>query len=62
MNLPINEIEKEQINKLLDELSEIKGPQQLPEWNIKARTLLVFLACKNPVDKAFLRRINDTCK
>lgn len=42
-------MEKEQIQNLLAELDGIKGPEELPNWNMKAQALLVFIACKYPL-------------
>lgn len=45
----LNETEKQKAAGLLDELAEIKGPGgELDFWNIKARTLLWFIAMRNP--------------
>ena len=45
----LTETENQQARQLLDELAEIKGPgRALDFWIIKARTLLVFAAIKNP--------------
>lgn len=44
----ITENEKQQIRQLLDEADGIKGPEELPDWNIRAQTLLVFIAVRNP--------------
>jgi hypothetical protein len=45
----LTETEKQKAVELLDELAEIKGPgQALDYWNIKARTLLVFIVMRNP--------------
>lgn len=57
MDMPVNEmnlteIEKQKARELLDELNDIKGPGGLPNWNIKAQTLLVFIAARNA--EAFL--------
>lgn len=44
-----NETEKQKIRELLNELIQIKGPGKgLDFWIIKARTLLVFIAMRNP--------------
>lgn len=52
MDLPVNtekltEQEKQRAKELLDELSGI-GPEELPDWNIRANTFLVFTACRYP--------------
>lgn len=43
----MNEEEKQKAQGLLDELPKI-GPEGLEDWNIRARTLLVFIAMRNP--------------
>ena len=43
----LNKWEKQKAKELLDELTEL-GPEELPGWNIKAKTLLVFIAMRNP--------------
>ena len=49
MTLPeLTEIEKWKVAELLDEHSRLKGPDELQDWNIKAQTLLVFIAMRNP--------------
>lgn len=40
--------EKRQVRKLLDEIDNMKGPGELEAWNIKAQTLLVFAAMRRP--------------
>ncbi len=45
--IKINKQEKQKVKELLDELTEL-GPQELSDWNIKARMLLVFIAMRNP--------------
>ena len=47
MTEELNEWEKQKAKELLDELSEI-GPEKLPDWNIRAQTVLVFIAMRNP--------------
>lgn len=44
----ITENEKQQIRQLLDEADKMKGPEELSDWNIRAQTLLVFIATRNP--------------
>ena len=39
--------EKKEVQKLLNELNTTK-PEKLPDWNIRAQTLLVFIAMRNP--------------
>ncbi|GAH47550.1 unnamed protein product [marine sediment metagenome] len=51
--LEMTEREKHKAKELLDELNEI-GPDDLPDWNIRAQTFLVFMAIRNPDE--FLRR------
>jgi len=46
-NKIITESEKKEVQKLLDELNT-KKPEELPDWNIRAHTLLVFIAMRNP--------------
>jgi len=43
----LTEKEKHKAEELLDELKEL-GPDGLPDWNIRANTLLVFIAMRNP--------------
>ena len=43
----LTEQEKQRVKKLLNELNEI-GPDELPDWNIRASTFLVFIVAKNP--------------
>ena len=43
----LNEWEKQKAEELLDELNEL-GPEGLADWNIRANTLLVFMAARNP--------------
>lgn len=43
----LTEQEKQKAKELLEELNET-GPEGLPDWNIKAHTLLVFIAMRNP--------------
>lgn len=44
----LTELEKRKVKELLDELDRIKGPDELPDWNIRAQTLLIFIAMRNP--------------
>lgn len=44
----LTEKEKQKAKELLDELNEIKGPKDLSDWNIRAQTLIVFIAMRNP--------------
>jgi hypothetical protein len=45
----LNEDEKKHAVELLDELAEIKGPgPALDDWNIRAKTLLVFIVIRHP--------------
>ena len=46
-NKIITEPEKKEVQKLLEELNT-KKPEELPDWNIRAHTLLVFIAMRNP--------------
>ena len=46
--LKLNDDEKCRARELLDELARIKGPEELPVWNIRAQAFLVFMAAKNP--------------
>lgn len=46
-NKIITQSEKKEAQKLLDELNT-KKPEELPDWNIRAHTLLVFIAMRNP--------------
>ena len=49
MDMPvITENEKQQIRQLLDEADRMKRPEELPDWNIRAQRLLVFIAARNP--------------
>ena len=41
------EMEKQKTKELLEELPKL-GPGDLPNWSIKAHTLLVFIAMRNP--------------
>lgn len=43
----MTDAEKQQAQNLLNEL-ESKGPEELPDWNIKAQSFLVFMAAKYP--------------
>jgi len=43
----LTELEKQKVKKMLDELNEI-GPDGLVDWNIRAHTLIVFIAMRNP--------------
>ena len=50
MDLPLDRLterEKHRAKELLDELSEL-GPEELPEWNFRANTFLVFAMCRHP--------------
>jgi len=42
----LTQIDKARAKSLLKELDEIKGPDGLLDWNIKAQTFLVFTAAK----------------
>jgi hypothetical protein len=44
----LTEWEKLKVEELLDEHSRIKGPEQLRDFNIRAETLLFFIAMRNP--------------
>ena len=55
MKIELTEIEKQQAKELLDELDEQKGPEGLADWNIRAQTLLVFIACRKA--EAFFQEI-----
>lgn len=49
MTLPeLTEWEKRKAKELLDEHSRIKGPVELPDWNLRAQILLFFIAMRNP--------------
>lgn len=43
--------------KLLAECDKIKGPAELEDWNMRARTLLVFahmqMFCNKPIEELF---------
>jgi len=43
----ITEQEKQEAEELLNELNEL-GSEGLVDWNIRAETLLLFIAMKNP--------------
>lgn len=47
--MKITEQEKQKAKELLDELNEI-GPDGLEDWNIRAKTFLVFTAARNPFE------------
>jgi len=47
VNKTITELERKKAQKLLDELETTK-PEELSDWNIRAQTLLVFIAMRNP--------------
>ena len=42
----LTQSDKARAKSLLKELEEIKGPEGLLDWNIKAQTFLVFTAAK----------------
>lgn len=44
----LTELEKQKIKELLNKHSQLKGSNELPDWNIKAQTLLIFIAMRNP--------------
>ncbi len=44
--MKLNEWEKQKAKELLDELLGL-GPEDLPDWNIRAKTLMVFIAMRN---------------
>lgn len=45
----MNQQETQRLQKLLDELGEIKGPGKLlRDWNLRAQTFLIFLLTKYP--------------
>lgn len=52
MSVPVNlDTEKQRAKELLDELGTMKGPENLTDWNIRAQTLLVFVAIKEECAK-----------
>lgn len=48
MSTELTELEKKKVQELLNEIDQIKKPQELPDWNIRAQTLLIFIAMRNP--------------
>lgn len=45
--MELTEWEKQKAKKLLEELPEL-GPEELPDWNIRANTLILFICMRNP--------------
>lgn len=47
-DIELTEFERKKVKELLNELDQMKGPEKLPDWNIRAQTLLVFITARKP--------------